>query len=174
LIRRLEGVHAEIAAHLDPNSGVDKSWRRNAHLALLKFQSEGLQKFPNSDNPMLIDKVLPENGQISNLVTSIWTYFGQYGNASTAFNDLRPFIEESNLVDRLTLLKTLPSIAIYENDEKAQTRHAVFPTDEEVCTFLETMASSEKIHVCHPIPCLNLFSESFNGRLLTIIPGSNC
>lgn len=97
---------AEIQAHLDPNSRVDKSWRRNASLAWLKLS---FQK-PSPSEP----------GIDSEWVQSLLTYLEKYGDATTAYNDLRPFAERLGPEDRIQLVRILTGNSIFGDAEKAK------------------------------------------------------
>ena len=86
-------VRAEIEAHLDPNSGIDKSWRRNASLASLKFalahSSSFLSVEPLSKTDLIVE------------------YLKKYGDTSVAYTDLRimiPFLASQDLDGLLPIL----------------------------------------------------------------------
>lgn len=70
--KHMNEVKAEVEIHLDPNSGVDKSWRRNAALARAKFGGSA-------------DHVLD--------------YLKDYGDVNTAFVDLRQIVQNLDAHD---------------------------------------------------------------------------
>lgn len=72
-------VEAEIKAHLDPKSGIDKSWRRNASLASLKFSLIPASAFSSPDVP---------DGKTDLIVQ----YLHRYGDTNVAYTDLRTVI----------------------------------------------------------------------------------
>jgi len=82
-------VSAEIEAHLDPASGIDKTWRRNASLAKLKWYFNHASAFHTSRT------------------TLITTYLKEYGHSTTAYNDIKPYIEILDVEERTVLLSTL-------------------------------------------------------------------
>ncbi|CZS94560.1 uncharacterized protein RAG0_04512 [Rhynchosporium agropyri] len=89
----LNRVRAEVEAHLDPTCKIDKSWKRNASLALVKLAFER----SGSTSIFSKDETLPYR------VTVIITYLNQYANASTAYNDLRPFVGQLSQDERKQL-----------------------------------------------------------------------
>lgn len=93
----------ETEAHLDSACGIDKSWKRNASLAWVKISSEN-----NS----------PFQGQPHDIIPVIVKYLQQYGNASTAYNDLRPFVEQLNAEYRKHLLDLLLEDSIFGKIEE--------------------------------------------------------
>lgn len=94
-------VHAELKAHTDSSSGIDKSWRRNSSLAELKFKSESISPF--SETPEYENN----SGEIDTtkgVLSDILEYLHRYGDATTAYIDLRPTIETLNQRQRSQLL----------------------------------------------------------------------
>ncbi|KAH6709317.1 N-acetyltransferase B complex non catalytic subunit-domain-containing protein [Leptodontidium sp. MPI-SDFR-AT-0119] len=90
-------VRAEVEAHLDPVCKIDKSWKRNASLALVKlaFESTSASSISSNDNSH------------SYRVTVVNKYLEEYANASTAYNDLRPFVGNLSQDERKQLLDIL-------------------------------------------------------------------
>ncbi|PVH88261.1 hypothetical protein DL98DRAFT_508974 [Cadophora sp. DSE1049] len=90
-------VRAEVEAHLDPICKIDKSWKRNASLALVKlaFESPSKPSISSGDN------------DVSYRVTTISKYLQDYGSASTAYNDLRPFVGHLSQDERKQLRSVL-------------------------------------------------------------------
>lgn len=89
LVRYKKDVEAEVEAHLDPSSGVDKSWRRNAELARVMFRSIG-DSFSDSDTP-------------GNHVVK---YLQKNGDTSRAFAELRPIVQDMDGNDSRVLLSS--------------------------------------------------------------------
>ncbi|QSZ28628.1 hypothetical protein DSL72_003127 [Monilinia vaccinii-corymbosi] len=93
-------VSTEIAAHLNPASGIDKTWRRNASLAWLEFT------FKISSAPFATESSGPDVEKYLR-VTAIVKYLQQFGDATTAYSDLRPYVELSQTDERNKLLEIL-------------------------------------------------------------------
>jgi N-terminal acetyltransferase B complex non-catalytic subunit len=103
--RRVNGVQAEIEAHLDPASGIDKSWKRNASLAQVKLLFQSTTAFSTSQ---------------PNKVSAVVKYFQGYGKASTAYNDLRPFVEQLSSNERKHLLEILKNGTVFSDTGKPE------------------------------------------------------
>lgn len=108
MYRLASQVRAEIEAHLDPACKIDKSWKRNASLALVKLAFEGCGSSSTDDN-------------LSYRVTVVTRYLQEYANASTAYNDLRPFVAQLSQDERKQLLDVL--------DQKAASQSVSHPSD---------------------------------------------
>jgi N-terminal acetyltransferase B complex non-catalytic subunit len=119
--RLIGQVQAEIEAHLDPASGVDKSWKRNASLARVKLTFEGGTAFARSQSS-------PQN------VDAVVNYLREYGKSSTAYNDLRPFVERLSPGERKQLSTILTSKPIFSDAEEFQAGQ--YPTKKDVCFFI--------------------------------------
>lgn len=98
--RVFDNVSTEIVAHLNPASGIDKTWRRNASLAWLEFT------FKSSSTPFATESSGPDVEKYSR-VTAILKYLQEFGDATTAYSDLRPYIELSQTEERSKLLDIL-------------------------------------------------------------------
>ncbi|ESZ98846.1 hypothetical protein SBOR_0704 [Sclerotinia borealis F-4128] len=96
----LDHVSTEIAAHLNPTSGIDKTWRRNASLAWFEFT------FKNSSTPFATESSGPDVEKYPR-VTAIVKYLQEFGDATTAYSDLRPYVELSQTEERSKLLDIL-------------------------------------------------------------------
>lgn len=92
-------VEVEIAAQLDPTAGIDKSWRRNASLALVKLVFEDLGAFESLE--------ADGAGSVSRKTVVFLKYLSDYGDASTAYSDLRPYAEKLNTEERKAILSHL-------------------------------------------------------------------
>ena len=90
-----DSVEAEIKAHLDPKSGIDKSWRRNASLASLKFALTPTSSFSS----------IEAAGFKTDLIAQ---YLQRYGGTNVAFTDLRlviPLLASQDLNQLLLILQ---------------------------------------------------------------------
>jgi N-terminal acetyltransferase B complex non-catalytic subunit len=99
---------AEVEAHLDLACEIDKSWKRNASLALVKISFESSSPF---------------QGQPHDRIPVITKYLQKYGNATTAYNDIRPFVEQLDIEDRKQLLELLLKDAIFGKIEDDKDVH---------------------------------------------------
>jgi N-terminal acetyltransferase B complex non-catalytic subunit len=124
--RHTSKVQAEVEAHLDPASGIDKSWKRNASLAGVKLLFESSTAFSNSQAPSAA------NGQASSKVAAVVRYLQEYGKASTAYNDLRPFVEHLSSDEHTQLLAALKSNSIFSEAQNPEA--GPYPTKEDVST----------------------------------------
>ena len=104
---------AEVESHLDPDSGIDKSWRRNASLAWMKVCFEIATPF--SGIPDIHGK-----DQVLNRIPIVFKYLQKYGDASTAYEDLRPFVERLDIEERAQLLNLLVSWKIFEDSDEVK------------------------------------------------------
>jgi N-terminal acetyltransferase B complex non-catalytic subunit len=66
----------------------------------------------------------------SDEVTAVVKYLQEYGKASTAYNDLRPFVECLSSDQRKQLLEILKTDAVFSDAEEAGTR--IYPAKEDV------------------------------------------
>ena len=98
--RHFSAVSAELEAHLNPDSGIDKSWRRNASLAWVKFHFDAPIPFSNIPGSL-------KNSQVTDRCQVILKYLQEYGDASIAYNDLRPYVERLDMDERVHLLERL-------------------------------------------------------------------
>lgn len=117
-------VLAELDAHLDPASGIDKSWKRNASLAWVKFCF-------STATPFAVVPSTEGKGQILNHVPIIIKYLQKYGDAITVFNDLKPYVERLDNVERSQLLVILNSGKVYGNEVNKRVK-ALGPQGEDV------------------------------------------
>ncbi len=97
-------MRAEVEGHLDPTCGIDKSWKRNASLALVKLAFESSTPF--SAPPQ-------ENGHLSNRLITLLKYLQEYGNASTAYNDLRSYVRQLSQDERKKFLEALDKNTVF-------------------------------------------------------------
>ena len=72
----------------------------------------------------------------SNKVAAVVKYLQEYGKASTAYNDLRPFVECLSADQRMQLLEILKTNTVFSYDEEAGTR--IYPAKEDVIPQLPT------------------------------------
>lgn len=120
---------AEIQAHLDPNSGVDKSWRRNASLAWLQLSFKNPPPFGPSIGAAKIHTLL--------------AYLKNYGEATTAYNDLRPFAERLEVNDRILLVRTLTGNSSFGDSERL--RDGYLQPSEKLCPAQEDFTTANTI-----------------------------
>lgn len=102
-------VSAEIKAHLEPNSGIDKTWKRNALLAWLRFSF----CCSASSGP----------GDASERIPLLWRYLKEYGHASTAYNDVRPFAEQLEVGERMELVRLLTGNSNLGISDRKNSKH---------------------------------------------------
>jgi N-terminal acetyltransferase B complex non-catalytic subunit len=93
---------------LNPSSGIDKSWRRNASLALVKLHFESSTELQRHD----------VQGQSNSRTLAVSKYLLEYGNASTAYNDIRQFVERLNQDERSHMLEKLDDFWLQEAFDK--------------------------------------------------------
>lgn len=112
LFRYTDKVASEIEAHLDPKSGVDKPWRRNAAIVWLDFAFESAPR-------------ISENQPPNEAIVSFWRamvimeYLQKYGNTSVAYTDVRPHAEKLNMEERSEFLEVLLSNKLDRKNSKA-------------------------------------------------------
>jgi N-terminal acetyltransferase B complex non-catalytic subunit len=128
LFRHTEKVQTAVEAHLDPASGIDKSWKRNASLAGVKLLFESSTAFSSSQ------ACSATNGQASNKVAAVVRYLQEYGKASTAYNDLRPFVERLSPDERKQLLAILRSKSVFWAADN--TEAGSYPAKDDVSIYL--------------------------------------
>ncbi|RKF51363.1 N-terminal acetyltransferase B complex subunit arm1 [Golovinomyces cichoracearum] len=93
-------ARAEIIAHLNPDLEIDKSWKRNASLAYIKFQFESSVSFSDDSENSLC-------GSFSIKTIALLKYLYEYGHTSMAFNDLRPYFESLTTTEATKLCNIL-------------------------------------------------------------------
>lgn len=87
-------MRAELEAHLAPDSGIEKSYRRNASLAYVKFHFDSSVPFSKKAQNTLKESLSAE-------LTSLLKYLLDYGGMSTAYADIRPFVEALEPTERI-------------------------------------------------------------------------
>ncbi|RDL34632.1 uncharacterized protein BP5553_07760 [Venustampulla echinocandica] len=100
-----DAVVAEVQAHLDPACGIDKAWKRNASLAWVKSSFADSTPFYLGKGP---DKVSGHDR-----IPILLQYLHQYGTATTAYNDLRPFVQQMKPEECRQLLAVLSSHKVF-------------------------------------------------------------
>lgn len=111
-------VEAEVKAHLDPKSGIDKSWSRNASLASLMFSFAPLSSFSNIDSPSKTDLIMQ--------------YLRRYGDANMAYTDLKAFVEALDSQDLTRLLPILIENRIFGGSDSDAMKKHLYPLNQEV------------------------------------------
>lgn len=129
----IDSVSTEIAAHLDPTSGIDKTWRRNASLAWLEFT------FKSSSTPFATESSASDVEKYPR-VAAIVKYLQEFGDATTAFSDLRPYVELSQKEERNKLLDILRKGIQFGKNAKKDDLDSQF-----------TALSVTKNEVCYPL-----------------------
>ncbi|PBP18509.1 cytoskeleton organization protein (Dec1) [Diplocarpon rosae] len=104
-------VEKECQAHLDTACGIDKSWKRNASLALVTIAFKASTPFSES---------VQKNGDMSYRVTTILKYLQEYANASTAYNDVKHFVGQLSQDEREQLLEVLEKGVLFEKASEYQ------------------------------------------------------
>lgn len=113
ICRYYEDIRSEVKAHLDPACKIDKSWKRNASLAKVKFIFESSTAF-SQDN--FLEDV--RNGTNMTRLSAVVDYLQEYGDANTAYNDIRKFVEALKLNERVQLLSMLEGIFALEKSQQ--------------------------------------------------------
>jgi N-terminal acetyltransferase B complex non-catalytic subunit len=90
---------------LDPASGIDKPWRRNATIIYLDITLAEAQLALSK--PTSIVPFLDQNTKPLSAAAAIVKYLKLYGKASVAYEDIRPRAETLNLHDHKELLEVL-------------------------------------------------------------------
>lgn len=118
--------------HVSPEARLDKTYRRNAHLAMLTFSL----KNPQSSEILTISD--GENFKIENVSTSVsalFTYLHEYAENPSAYGDVSAHIESLTTAERGMLLEILKksfihkSFVLYpfeENSEASISRSAIY------------------------------------------------
>lgn len=117
--RTRESVSAEIAAHLDPTSGIDKTWRRNASLAWVEFTIKSSSApFATASSEADVEKY-PR-------VTAIIKYLQDFGDAPTAYSDLTTYVELLQNEERSKLLEILKNGLQFDKTAKKNDLNTMF------------------------------------------------
>ncbi|KHJ30724.1 putative cytoskeleton organization protein [Erysiphe necator] len=111
----MKRIKSELEAHLDPNSGVEKCWRRNASLAYVKFNFQTCIPFSN-DTGKLKDNLF------SLETIALIKYLYEYGDTYTVYDDLRPFLEVLRLSERIKFTNLLTS-SVEPKDSECDDEH---------------------------------------------------
>lgn len=96
-----------LMAQISPDARLDKTYRRNAHLAMLTFSFKNPQPCENftiSDG---------ENFKIGNVPTSVsalFTYLHEYAENPSAYGDVSAHIESLNTAEGGMLLRILKQL----------------------------------------------------------------
>jgi N-terminal acetyltransferase B complex non-catalytic subunit len=112
---------------LNPAAGIEKSWRRNASLAWVKLHFE-ISK---------IQQVAQEDEEFYSRVATVLKYLHEFGHASTAYNDLRQFIEQLTSEESTQLLAILETNTVFRTSDKVtdnatMPQDGAYPTDKDV------------------------------------------
>ncbi|RFU26712.1 hypothetical protein B7463_g9620, partial [Scytalidium lignicola] len=108
-----EKIPAEVEAHLAKDSGVDKTYRRNASLALLHYKFELHKNIQSSTQAPLdvsvqsLSITAASDSSPEALLNAITKYMKENSDAPSMFNDIRPYAErfsENELQDLVNIL----------------------------------------------------------------------
>ncbi|KUJ22389.1 uncharacterized protein LY89DRAFT_636366 [Mollisia scopiformis] len=105
-------IREEVEAHLDPACEIDKGWKRNASLAKVKLSFECSASF--SQNAPSIGP----SDKLSSQPNVILDYLQEYGDASTAYNDIRQFVEVLKPDERSQLMSMLEDNTALEKPQQ--------------------------------------------------------
>ena len=98
-------VFEELAAHLHPASGIDKPWRRNAALIWLDLTFDRVTSV--SKARLVSEEDVPNSNGLPAGTAVMQHYLQEYGNTTVAYEDIRPFVQKLQPVERANLLDTL-------------------------------------------------------------------
>jgi len=110
-----------LTMHTSPEAKLDKTYRRNAHLAMLSFS---FSNPPSSERFTVSDG---ENLKIENVPTVVYALFSYlhfYAENPSAYNDVSAFIESLAPADRAIFfdiskeMHTQKTIIVYSSEEK--------------------------------------------------------
>jgi len=96
--------------------------------------------FENATPYSITQNSSKEAGQMPIRVFAVVKYLQEYGAASTAYNDLREFVERLNIEERKKLLSVLRCNNIFGGSEKLDDGQVMFeeesyPNDQDVSSF---------------------------------------
>lgn len=129
-----------LMTHISPDAQLDKTYRRNAHLAMLSFSVNNQQPnetFTISDG---------ENFKIENVpspVSALFTYINEYSENPSAYGDVSAHIESLATGDRAILFKVLKEIYTpksfvlfpsTESSDAEKSRSIFYPKREVICS----------------------------------------
>ena len=101
----MEIVSTELAAHIDKDSGIDKVYQRNACLASLQFTFVNAYSYFNSEMAAAADgSKIWDIGRAFPRVTAIIMHLQNYGTAASAYDDVKPYAEVLNDMERIHLM----------------------------------------------------------------------
>lgn len=93
---------------MDPNSGIDKPWRRNAAIIWLDFASSSARQLTDIDVVECDGQDPSSNlGHLASRTTIIVEYLQKYGDTSVAYEDVRPHVESLEAQERSGILEVL-------------------------------------------------------------------
>lgn len=104
LNRSHDKVRDQIKAHLDPAAGLNKTYKRNAMLANLKFAFElqkdgkGRSMLVRSNTPL--DNIQPKNA-------ALISYLSEYGHMPAIFGDVKGYLEKCTYSEIIEVFKPI-------------------------------------------------------------------
>lgn len=105
-------LSSELEAHLDPSSGIDKPWRRNAALIWLDFI---VWSFDSDWDESL------QSGLVCPTINAILKHLEAYGNTNVAYGDILPYVTDLDSDQQTQLLELL-----LDNSKKSEPLSQVF------------------------------------------------
>lgn len=103
----MERVAQELEAHLNENSGIDKTYRRNAALAMLEFAFT--IKLESIQNEEIKDCLgLKSPNKFPACVVPLGLHLYRYGHTASAFDDIKNFVERLSLEEQKAFLLLNP------------------------------------------------------------------
>lgn len=124
-----------LVTHISPEAKLDKTYRRNAHLAMLYFSFHSLQsneKFTISDGGNFKIENVPAT------VSALFTYLNEYSENPSAYDDVGAHVESlavsegGILFDILKEMCTPKSFVLYPSTESAESSCSTFYPKREV------------------------------------------
>lgn len=180
----IDKVFVELEAHLDPASGIDKPWRRNAAIVWLELTFDKITRASESGlSAEGKDLSIASNGLPERIIVIV-QYLQNYGSTSVAYEDIRPLVQKLQPAERSKLLDILLSNspdASYKTDtEQMETRRkSLSPRNQDVSensktrtlwlSLLETLLSP-KLLLTYTLVHLDRQNHSTNKYLQADIP----
>ncbi|KAF8863346.1 hypothetical protein BDZ45DRAFT_583867 [Acephala macrosclerotiorum] len=141
--KHYDQIRAEVEAHLDPSCNIDKAWKRNASLASVKLTFESWTAF-SQDHPAVNGEIVKPTPYLSSVVQ----YLQMYGDASTAYNDLRQYVELLNSGERAQLLKILN-----EHTKLETSQQPIGPSKPDLSTASQITRAINRLKLKYLITC---------------------
>lgn len=118
----MDDIASEVAAHLDPASGIDKTWRRNASLAWLAYTFKATSS--NFEPELTSVSELEKHPRLAAIVK----YLQEFGDATTVYDDLKPYVEMLQPEERHILLEILRNGVKFEDTKSKKDLESMLKT----------------------------------------------